>query len=77
MNTGLDLRTSFLEREKEVRNKNEISILMQCYLKCTLAFFIASHNFQALIKELALISIHVNKSSNVGCPSKLCYQCTS
>ena len=77
VNTGLDLKTSFLEKEKEVYNKSEISILMQCYLKCGVAFFIASHNFQVLMKELALILIHVHKSSTVGCPSKLCYQCAS
>ena len=77
MNTGLDLKTSFLEREKEVHNKSEISILMQCYLKSGVAFFIASHNFHVLMKELALILINVHKSSTVGCPSKFCYQCAS
>ena len=77
MNTGLDLKTSFLEREKEVHNKSEISILMQCYLKSGVAFFIASHNFQVLMKELALILINVHKYLTVGCPSKLCYQCAS
>ena len=67
----------FVCEKKKLITTNEISILVQCSLKCGVAFFFASDNVQdpffgfhfmlftrVLMKELARILIHIYKIFN-------------
>ena len=61
INTGLNLKTSFFDREKGLYNKSEISsILMQCSLKCSIAFFFTNDIFQG-----TFVSLRFMKFTNV------------
>ena len=76
INSGLDLKTSFVREKKKCMTTSEISILVQCSLKCGVAFFFASDSVEetfdlrfmlftkVLMKELARILIYIYKIFN-------------
>ena len=76
INSVLDLKTTFVWEKKKRITKSEISILVQYYLKCGVAFFLVSDihgtffDFRfmlftkVLMNELASILIHVHKIFN-------------
>ena len=76
INSGLDLKTTFVWEKKKRITESEISILVQYYLKCGVAFFLVSDihgtffDFRfmlftkVLMNELASILIHVHKIFN-------------
>ena len=76
INSGLDLKTRFVREKKKRIATSEISILVQCSLKCGVAFFLVSDVqgtfvdflFMLVTKvwmnELARILIHVHKIFN-------------